>query len=199
MRLAAIVLAAGRSTRMPAGCNKLLAVVDGRPVVRAAVEGALAAGLEPVVVVTGHEAEAVEAALAGLDVRCVRNPRYGEGMGSSLAAGLAALPDDLDGMAVFLGDMPRVAVATVRRLAAAATPGFICVPVCRGRRGHPVLWPADFFDDLRALSGDVGGRGILTRRAAAVREVAMDDEGILLDVDTADDLAGLTDGAREAS
>ena len=91
-RIAAIILAAGRSTRM-GGPNKLLAEIGGRPLVRIAVEEALASSAQPVIVVTGHQREKVEAALEGLKVQRVHNPDFAEGLSTSLKAGLAAVPD----------------------------------------------------------------------------------------------------------
>ena len=106
-RIAAVVLAAGRSTRMGA-VNKLIAEIGGKPLVRIAAEQALASRASPVIVVTGHERERVEAALAGLPVALVHNPDYAEGLGTSLKAGIAAVPEDADGAVVCLGDMPQV-------------------------------------------------------------------------------------------
>ena len=105
--VAAVVLAAGRSTRMGA-VNKMLAEIGGKPLVRIAAEQALASRAKPVIVVTGHERERVEQALAGLPVRFVHNPDYAEGLGTSLKAGIAAVPDESDGAIVCLGDMPQV-------------------------------------------------------------------------------------------
>ena len=106
-RIAAVILAAGRSTRM-GGPNKLLAEIGGKPLVRIAAEEALASRARPVIVVTGHQRDKVEAALEGLDVQRVHNPDFAEGLSTSLKAGLAAVPDDVDGAIVCLGDMPQV-------------------------------------------------------------------------------------------
>ena len=106
-RIAALVLAAGRSTRMGA-INKLIAEIGGKPLVRIAAEQALASRASPVIVVTGHQHEQVEAALAGLPVKLVHNPDYTEGLGTSLKVGIAAVPEDADGAIVCLGDMPQV-------------------------------------------------------------------------------------------
>ena len=120
-RIAAIVLAAGRSTRM-GGINKLLAEIGGKPLVRIAAEQALASRAKPVIVVTGHQREQVEAALAGLPVRFVHNPDFAEGLGTSLKAGIAAVPADADGAIVCLGDMPQVDAALIDQLIAAFDP-----------------------------------------------------------------------------
>ena len=121
-RVAAIILAAGRSTRM-GGPNKLLAEIGGRPLVRIAAEEALASRARPVIVVTGHQREQVEAALEGLKVNCVHNPNFAEGLSTSLKAGLATLPADVDGAIVCLGDMPQVNASLIDRLIAAFRSG----------------------------------------------------------------------------
>lgn len=190
-RIAAIVLAAGRSTRM-GGPNKLVATLDGVPLVRHAAEAALAADLAEVVVVTGHQAEAVQAALAGLPLRFVANPDFAEGLSTSLKAGLAALPPDIDAAIVMLGDMPRVSADLVRRLAAAYDPAggrHIVVPVAEGRRGNPVLWGRRFFGELSKVTGDQGGRGVLAASPEAIAEVAVEGDAVHLDLDTPEALA----------
>ena len=104
--LAAIVLAAGRSTRM-GGPNKLTAEINGQPLVRIAAEAALASRARPVIVVTGHQHEAVAAAVGGLPVEIVRNPEFAKGLSTSLKAGIAAVPADCDGAIVCLATCPR--------------------------------------------------------------------------------------------
>ena len=191
-KVAAVVLAAGRSTRM-GGPNKLLEAVQGRPLVRHAVEAALAGGLSEVVVVTGHQRAAVEAALSGLPVRFVPNPNFAEGLSTSLRAGLEALPPSVDGALVLLGDMPLVRPALLARLVAAFDPAggaHVVAPVRDGRRGNPVLWGRRFFAALCAIEGDAGGRHLLAEQSDAAREVEADD-GALIDVDTPEALAAV--------
>ena len=113
--IAGVVLAAGRSSRM-GGPNKLLEQIAGRPLVRIVVDAVLASRARPVIVVTGHQRERVEAALAGLPVRFVHNPHFADGLGTSLKAGIAALPAGADGAIVCLGDMPQVDAALIDRL-----------------------------------------------------------------------------------
>jgi molybdenum cofactor cytidylyltransferase len=114
-RLGAILLAAGRSTRMGAE-NKLLAEIGGKPLVRIAAEEALKSRARPIVVVTGHQPERVQAALRDLDLRIVHNPDFADGLSTSLKAGLSALPDDVDGALVLLADMPRVDATLIDKL-----------------------------------------------------------------------------------
>src|SRR6185437_2580776 len=162
-RVAAVVLAAGRSTRMGA-VNKLIAEIGGKPLVRIAAEQALASHASPVIVVTGHEKEKVAAALAGLPVRLVHNPDYAEGLGSSLRTGIAAVPAEADGAIVCLGDMPQVDAPLIDKLIAAFDPekgALVVTPTIDGRRGNPVVWSRRFFPDLMAVQGDVGARNLI--------------------------------------
>ncbi len=191
--LAALVLAAGRSTRM-GGSNKLLAEIGGRPLVRIAVEQALASRARPVIVVTGHQRERVEAALAGLDVTFVHNPDYADGMSTSVKAGIAAVPADADGAIVCLGDMPQVDATLIDRLLAAFDPeqgALAVVPTMDGKRGNPVVWSRRFFPELTALGGDVGARHLIASYPEAVAEVPVAGRGALVDVDTPDALKEL--------
>jgi molybdenum cofactor cytidylyltransferase len=189
-RVAAIVLAAGRSTRM-GGPNKLLAEIGGLPLVRIATEQALASRAAPVIVVTGHERAKVEAALAGLKVRLVHNPDYAAGLSTSLKAGLSALPPSADGAIVCLGDMPQVTARLIDRLLDAFDPergALVVVPTIEGKRGNPVVWSRRFFSDLMALEGDVGARHLIATYADVVAEVPVEDSAALTDVDTPDAL-----------
>jgi molybdenum cofactor cytidylyltransferase len=191
--IAALVLAAGRSSRM-GGPNKLLAEIGGRPLVRIVVEAALGSRARPVVVVTGHQRERIEAALAGLAVKFVHNKDYADGLGTSLKAGIAALPPEVDGAVVCLGDMPQVASAMIDRLINAIDPdkgALVAVPTVDGKRGNPVVWSRRFFPDLMTVEGDVGARHLIGRYGEAVAEVPVSDMGVLADIDTPQALAAL--------
>jgi len=184
-QVAGLVLAAGSSTRM-GDANKLLLEVGGEAMVRRVARTGREAGLDPVVVVTGHEAEEVARAVAGLGVDTVENARHVEGLSTSLAAGLAALPQGLDAAMVLLGDMPFVRPETVQALVAAHRPeagASICVPVHQGKRGNPVLWARRHWPRMQAVEGDRGARALLLERAGEVVEVEVDDPGVLRDVD----------------
>jgi molybdenum cofactor cytidylyltransferase len=190
VRVAAIVLAAGRSTRMGAR-NKLLADLGGKPMVRRVVETALASKARPILVVTGHMADEVGAALAGLGVNLVANPDYATGLATSLKAGIRAVPVDCDGALILLGDMPRVPAEHVDRLIAAleAAPASIVVPVHEGRQGNPILWPRRHFSELLQLEGDAGAKRLISTHREHVREVQTASDGIFADVDTPEALA----------
>jgi molybdenum cofactor cytidylyltransferase len=192
-RVAAVVLAAGRSTRMGA-INKMLAEIGGKPLVRIAAEQAVASRARPVIVVTGHEREKVEAALKGLPVRLVHNSDYREGLGTSLKAGIAAVPEEADAAIVCLGDMPQVDAALIDRLIAALDPergALIVVPSIDGRRGNPVVWSRRFFHDLMSIQGDIGARHLIGSYAEAVVEIPVVDEAALTDVDTPESLSAV--------
>jgi molybdenum cofactor cytidylyltransferase len=189
-RIAAIVLAAGRSTRMGAG-NKLLAQLDGRPLVRHVVDAALASRARPIAVVVGHQAAAVRSALAGLEIDLLDNENYAAGLSSSLKRGIAALPGDCQGALILLGDMPQITAAHIDRLLAAFQPGAIVVPMHKGRRGNPVLWPDTLFAQIRGLEGDVGAKELMRAHADAIRVVDLESEAIFADVDTPEALERL--------
>jgi molybdenum cofactor cytidylyltransferase len=192
-RIAAVVLAAGRSTRM-GGPNKLLAEIARRPLVRIAAEAALASGAKPVIVVAGHQHDQVEQALTGLPVRVVHNPNFADGLGTSLRVGIAAVPAEADGAIVLLGDMPQVDARLIDRLITAFDPdrgALVVVPTFEGKRGNPVLWSRRFFPDLMAIEGDVGARHLIGRYGEAVVEVPVDGKGALTDIDTPEALIGV--------
>jgi molybdenum cofactor cytidylyltransferase len=185
-RIAGLVLAAGRSTRM-GGPNKLLEEINGRPLVRIVTEQVLASRARPVIVVTGHQRERVERALAGLPVTFAHNPDYAQGLSTSLKTGIAAVPAEADGAIVTLGDMPQVTAALIDRLIAAFDPersALVIVPTLAGKRGNPVVWARRFFSDLMAVEGDVGARHLIGSYPEAVVEVPVEDAAALTDVDT---------------
>lgn len=204
----AIVLAAGRSARMGADCNKLVEDVGGRPLIAWPVDALREAGLEAIVVVTGFEAERVEAALAGRGCRFVRHAGWAEGMGSSLACGaraVAASDPGVEAVLVCVGDLPGLRAAHVAPVLAAArgadgriAPERIVVPGLDGRSGHPVLFGAGWLARLARLAGDEGARALVREQAERVVRVAQPDAGGLADVDTPAALASARHHARDA-
>jgi molybdenum cofactor cytidylyltransferase len=189
-RIAGVVLAAGRSSRMGPE-HKLLADLHGEPLVRHTVRNALAALLDPVVVVTGHRADEVAAALAGLPVQLVYNPDFADGMASSLLTGLGAVPESCSGAAIVLGDMPRISPATIALLvdAAGTSVEALVAPVHDGRRGNPVILGRRWFNDLAGLSGDSGARQLLKDYGRNVTDVPVAEDTIFVDIDTPGELA----------
>ena len=190
-RVGALLLAAGQSRRM-GRINKMVAEVDGEPMVVRAARALVESRADPVVVVLGHEPDRAREALSGLGVRLVRNPAFEAGLSTSLRAGLEALPADSDAAVVALGDMPRVSAADVDALIDAFDPdagAAICVPTHGGKRGNPVLWARRYFPEMGAVSGDVGARHLIGENADQVREVPRPGRGVLVDLDTPDALS----------
>lgn len=190
-RIAAVVLAAGLSSRM--GSNKLLQEWQGVPLLRWTVEAAVRSDAHPVIVVTGNEATGIEAALEGLDVQLVHNPKYREGLSTSLKAGIQAVPESADGAVVLLGDMPEVNAALINRMIAAFSPPdgrSICVAVDGHKRGNPVLWARKFFPEIETLAGDEGAKRLFARHEELICEIEA-GSAVLRDIDTPEALAAL--------
>jgi molybdenum cofactor cytidylyltransferase len=195
-RIAAVVLAAGRSSRFRAAGGaeetKLVAKLEGEPIVRRVVKAALASRASSVIVVVGHARSAVEAAVAGLPTAIAFNSDFATGIASSLRTGLAATPAETDGAVVLLGDMPNVAPHLIDRLIDAfeARPTLLAVaPIREGRRGNPVLVARSLFEQAMGLSGDEGARRLLAALdRGAVAEIAAASD-VSFDVDTPADLA----------
>ena len=193
-QVCAIVLAAGRSRRM-APLNKLL-VADGKglPMISRVVDNVLASRARPVIVVTGHERERVEEALAGRPVLFAHAEEYAEGLSASLKAGLRAVPPDAEGILVCLGDMPLVTGPTLDRLIGAFDPEegrAVVQPTFRGKQGNPMLWSREFLDEMLAISGDIGARHLAAKHADRLVEVEMADDAVLRDFDTTDALKAM--------
>jgi molybdenum cofactor cytidylyltransferase len=173
------------------GRQKLLLVLGGKPIVRWSAE-ALRSQVDALVVVTGAEGQAVRAALDGLDVAFVENPRPEAGQGSSIAVGAGALPRGTDAVVIALGDQPRTMPDVVPALLDAwrRTGAAIVAPVYRGVQGTPVLFAAEVLPELAALTGDAGARGVVAARPERVARVAF-DTAMPADVDTPEDFARL--------
>ncbi|SJZ49327.1 molybdenum cofactor cytidylyltransferase [Enhydrobacter aerosaccus] len=195
-RVAIILLAAGRSTRM-GGPNKLLADAKGMPLVVHAVTAALASQATEVVVVLGHMAAEVKAVIeqaapAGSKIRFVTNPDFASGLSTSVRTGIGSLGKEIDAAVVQLGDMPGVNAPLLDRLIAAFSPvegRSICVPTVGGKRGNPVLWDRRFFAEMANLAGDSGAKHLIGEHADLVCEVEMTGEAAVTDIDTPEALA----------
>jgi molybdenum cofactor cytidylyltransferase len=194
-RVAVIALAAGRSTRM-GGPNKMLADANGQPLVVHAVKAALASQAVEVVIVLGHMADQVKAAIVQAvptsRLRFVINPDFADGLSTSVRTGIATLGKDIDAAIVQLGDMPGVNSALLDRLMAAFSPvegRSICVPTVSGKRGNPVLWDRRFFAEIAKVEGDTGAKHLIGEHADLVCEVEMTGEAAITDIDTPEALA----------
>jgi molybdenum cofactor cytidylyltransferase len=189
--IGAVVLAAGLSKRF-GGESKLSADLGGEPLVRHGVRAVAGSGLGDVVVVTGREADACREALRDLPVRFVHNPKWEDGMGSSIACGVAALDADLAGAFIVPGDMPFITPDLLRTLIATFNENgerlavFPTSPA--GEQRAPVLWPRHLLPRLRSLSGTEGGKTLLRIIAGDALGMAIADQSLLTDVDTAEDL-----------
>ena len=193
LKVGAIILASGQSRRMGEQ-NKLLAELAGTPMIRQVVENVSRSAADPVLVVVGHDADRVESALSGSDVTVVTNPDYEDGISASIRHGVAALPDDVDGVIICLGDMPEVEAKTIDALVAAFERhggDRICVPFADGKRGNPVVWGRRYFNEMRKIEGDVGAKQLLGMFAGQVVDVPVDDMSILTDIDSPSALSAL--------
>jgi molybdenum cofactor cytidylyltransferase len=192
MRIAGIILAAGKGSRM--GGGKMTALLHGKALVRHVADAAVASHLDPVIAVLGHDADHVEKALDGTGVRIIHNSDFAKGMATSLKAGIAALPAKTDAALILLGDMPQITPAIIKRLLenfkdhpeAAAV-----VPMVADQRGNPILLSRKLFDQVMGLQGDMGARKLLVVAGDSVVEVTLDDAAVLTDIDTKDALEKL--------
>jgi molybdenum cofactor cytidylyltransferase len=190
LRIAAIIPAAGLSSRM--GRNKLLLNFRGKPLVRHAVETVLAASVREVYVVLGHEAEKVREVLAGLPVRFVTNEDYRLGLSTSVRAGVNAVPSGFEAIIIYLADQPWIEPADLAQLIAtfetAQTMGkSIVVPFHSGTRGNPVILAAKHREEILEISGDVGCKRVIQKRADQVLAIEMPNDHVIRDVDAPED------------
>lgn len=187
-RIAGILLAAGTSSRM--GENKLLLGIGGEPLLCRVARQALAGGLEPLVVVLGHEAERARALLAGVDCTTVENPAYATGQPSSVAAGIAALPPGIDAAMILLADMPFVSPAMIRSLVERrSTSGARLVISRYGEiQAPPALYDRSLFAELSNMTDGRCGREVIARHRDEAEALVWPSDR-LADLDLPDDLA----------
>jgi molybdenum cofactor cytidylyltransferase len=181
--IAAIVLAAGYSSRM--GAFKPLLPFGGRTVIGHVVASLREGGVRRIHVVTGHSATLLKLHLKSLDVKAIHNPNYAGGMFTSVQAGVASLPDEIKGFLLLPADVPLVRVSTIRQVLAAAAAGNapIVHPTFLGKRGHPPFVGRALFDEILKGDGEGGLRAILARRDADAQSVPVIDRGCLQDMD----------------
>jgi molybdenum cofactor cytidylyltransferase len=192
-QISAVVLAAGKSTRM--GSNKLLANVRGMPLIRQTVLRVLETSVAEVIVVTGHQADLVRVALEGLAVKFIHNDQYADGLSTSVRVGVQNVSENSDAAVVCLGDMPLVKARDIDRMIAAFSPAdqrFVVVPEYLGQWGNPVLWGRDYFAGLCALDGDRGARKLLEELSHELVEIKVENDGVIIDIDTPEALMSLT-------
>jgi molybdenum cofactor cytidylyltransferase len=184
--ISGILLAAGRSSRM--GQPKLLLPWGNIQLVRHVAQIALRSALDSLIVVTGHRAEHVQAALDGLPVTLVHNDAFLDGQSTSVRAGIAGLGANVEAALILLADQPLLQSSTIDALIATYRQHQprIVAPLYQGQRGNPVLFDRTLFAELNALHGDQGARPVLQVHAQQLHLVDVADEGVLLDLDTPD-------------
>jgi molybdenum cofactor cytidylyltransferase len=188
----ALILAGGAGRRFggDGAGGKLLADVGGAPVIRRVADAVGSVGFAEVIAITGAGDAAIRRALGGADLFISHTPDWTEGMAASLRAGVAALSPKAEGVCIFLGDMPLVPVGLCAGLVEAAEhAGHAARPRCEGKPGHPVAFTRAAFADLMALEGDQGATALLKARPERVAYLDTADKGVLLDIDTPEDLA----------
>ena len=195
-KIGAIVLAAGSSERM--GRLKQLLPIDGRPMVYRVTSAVVALELAQVIVVTGAQAGAADAALADLPVDTVLNESWAEGMSSSMRAGLRVLRSDIQAVLMVLADQPALTTDLLQSLVTRyrATGAPIVAPYYRGQRGNPVLFDRALFPELLAVRGDRGGRALIARYREQVERVEVDDPAVITDIDSPEEYHAMLGGAR---
>ncbi|HEY4688065.1 MAG TPA: nucleotidyltransferase family protein [Anaerolineae bacterium] len=192
-RIAGVILAAGESKRL--GQPKQLISWNGKPLIEHTARVALAGGLDPVVVVIGYRADEVRAAIQA-PATIIENPRWHEGMSTSLHAGLDALPSDVIAAIMLLIDQPRVDARHIKAMVEAYRSSVqpIVVSTFQGRRASPTLFDRSLFGELAQVSGDTGGRSVLLAHPDRVTAVEAGSEITLLDIDTPDDWQRIQNG-----
>jgi molybdenum cofactor cytidylyltransferase len=183
------------------GRTKQLLPFQGKTVLECVVDSALASSLDRVIVVLGHQADAIEPLLKKREVTIVRNPRYARGQSSSLNAGLRVLDEETEAVLFLLADQPLVTPEIINLILAAyaASPSPIVLPVFAGRRGNPVLFSRETFPDIAALDEDCGARPLFDWYAGRILKVPVDDPAIHMDIDTEEDYNSLLELERRLS
>jgi molybdenum cofactor cytidylyltransferase len=198
--ITAIIPAAGLSSRM--GQNKLLMRFAGKSLIEHAVDTLMTSGVDEIVVVLGHEANLVRSRLEGKGVRFVENLDYRAGLSTSVRAGMEAAPKGSDAMMIYLADQPLLESDEIKRLiqafAEAKRAGkSIVVPFFGNERGNPVILDASYREMVLDIAGDVGCRRIIKRHPEQIFAVPMETDHVVRDVDTPEDLLGITERASQ--
>ena len=194
MTVAGIILAAGRSSRFEDG-HKLLATVGDIPMVRHVCMALAASNLDEIVLVVSESDGPVAKAAGQGRWRIVENTQARDGLSTSLRAGLQSISANAGGVLVALADMPGITAALANTLIREfkANADAIAFPAANdGRRGHPVIWPQALFPELMRVTGDSGGKSVLTAHKDLWRPVPCEDQGAFADIDTRDDLQAFT-------
>lgn len=191
--VAILILAAGQSRRMGRD-NKLLAKIDGKPMVRHVAEQALKSTASGVFAVTGHERDKIEKVIENLDIKTFHNPDFADGLSSSLKTGFRALSKKYDGILVCLGDMPFIKAELFNQLINAfdvEEGRSIVVPTYQGKRGNPVLIASLFAPEVTRVTGDIGAKSLIAENEHVVFNMDIDANSIFTDIDTPEALINL--------
>lgn len=198
--VAAVVLAAGRSSRMK-NKNKLLEELDDVPILHHVLNAIADSDVSETIVVLGHESEKIKSTLRGYELNIVDNPLYKSGIGSSIRKGVESLSQSIDGVLMILGDMPGITPRILKSLIENLVPEErkeICIPVCDNKLGNPVLWSKRFLPELCNLEGDIGGRCLFEEYSSFLVYCPMNTDAIHQDIDTDDQLQSIRDNARKS-
>jgi molybdenum cofactor cytidylyltransferase len=190
--IAAIVLAAGISARM--GKPKQTLTVSGKPMLEKALEAYRRAGVDLVVVVLGAHAAEIRRRVEFKKEKVVLNPLYRRGMSTSLKLGLKAAEKGADAVIIALGDQPFLSPDTIKTLIKVyrRTRAPVVVPVYHGTRGNPVIFDKSLFPEIKRIRGDRGAKSVVERHRDSLQEVAVEDRGVLADIDTPSDYVKAT-------
>ena len=196
--ISAVILAAGESRRMGKQ-NKLLLPIGGEALLVKLVTSVCASDVGQVIVVIGHEAEKIRGELNELPLNFVYNPNFSEGMTTSIKYGVKVASHECDGLLICLGDMPFINTSEINKLIHAYVKnrikgeGLIVVPVFKRQRGNPVLFSIEFRNDILEHKKESGCKEVIMKNSDSVMEIEMDDEKMLLDVDTMEDYQSVSD------
>ena len=188
-KVEAVILAAGLSSRM--GSHKLLLPVKNKTIIENVLDIIFSGGLSNISVVVGHGKEEILEVLRPYRIKIIHNPLYRQGMSTSLKSAVEHLSKDkqTEAILVFNGDMPLIKPDTVTKMLKQYedTRPLLSAPVYQGRRGHPVLFARELFEQLLAITGDMGARQVVEQNVSLMQTVAVDDPGIHLDIDSRED------------
>ena len=185
-KIHAVILAGGQSKRMGTK-NKLLVPINGKPMIALTVETIIASKASSVAAVTGFEHQKIQEAIKNSNIEFIHNKNFQNGISSSVVTAIKSAPEDCSAILIGLGDMPKITVSHINKLIDAYNPlegRAICVPTWKGKRGNPVLWARRFFPEMLQLKGDFGAKELMGKYAELVVEVEMNDNGIIIDIDS---------------
>ena len=196
--ISAVILAAGESKRMGKQ-NKLLLPVAGEALLVKLIKSVCDSDVGQVIVVIGHEAEKIRRKLNNFPLSFVYNPNFSEGMTTSIKCGVKEVSPDCDGYMICLADMPFINTSEINKLIHAYDQNrikekrLIVIPVYQGHRGNPVLFSTEFREDILGHKMEYGCKGVIMNNFESVKEIEMDDDSMLLDVDTLEDYQRATE------